>query len=151
MPSDPFSKRGSAQIMAKKKTAARPSKRTEDRRSSPRKAYAQQILAANDGKARGLISSDLSPLGMRVEPDDSLALGDELRLALYGNSRLPPVLVEAVVAREDGDEGWMLQFRDIGEETAAQLTQLIDSLPDIDAPVSPGVLVSEILERREDG
>lgn len=137
--------------MAKKKTAARSRRRTEDRRSSPRKAYAQQILAANSGKARGLISSDLSPLGMRVEPDDSLALGDQLKLALHGNTRLPPVLVEAVVARDDGDEGWMLQFHDVSEETAAQLTQLVDSLPEIDGPVSPSALVSEILERREDG
>jgi hypothetical protein len=137
--------------VAKKRTAARSRKRKEDRRSSPRKAYAQQILAANNGKARGLISSDLSPLGMRVEPDDSLALGDQLKLALYGNTRLPPVLVEAVVARDDGDEGWMLQFHDLSEETAFQLTQLVDSLPDIDGPASPGVLVSEILERREDG
>jgi hypothetical protein len=88
---------------------------------------------------------------MRVEPDDSLALGDELRLALYGHTRLPPVLLNAVVARDDGDEGWMLQFRDVSDATAAELTQLIDSLPDIDAPVSPGLLVSEILERHEDG
>jgi hypothetical protein len=45
----------------------------------------------------------------------------------------------------------MLQFHDISEATATKLAQLIDSLPDIDTPVSPGVLVSEILERYEDG
>ena len=137
--------------MAHEKTAAQTSQPSEDRRSSPRKAFTQQIPVANSGKARGLISTDLSPRGMRVEPDDSLALGDELKLALYGHTRLPPVLLNAVVARDDGDEGWMLQFRDISDATAVELTQLIDSLPDIDAPVSPGVLVSEILERYEDG
>ena len=76
-----------------------------ERRSSPRKSYPHQILISTEGKAQGLIASDLSAGGMRVEACDTLQLGDELKLALYNDSRRPPVVVRAIVARDDRENG----------------------------------------------
>jgi hypothetical protein len=120
-----------------------------ERRSTPRKAYPHQILVSAEGKPRGLVASDLSAGGMRVLPDDSIQLGDELKLALYSDASRPPVVVRALVARDDGDQGWMLRFRDLREPTATNLAMLLASLPDVGESVDASSLVSEILERVE--
>jgi len=90
---------------------------------------------------------------MRVEASDTLQLGDELKLALYNDSRRPPVVVRALVARDDGENGWMLRFHDLDARTAGNLALLLDSLPEIGegAGVDASGLVSEILERTEAG
>jgi hypothetical protein len=125
--------------------------RGAERRSSPRKAYPHQILVSTEGKARGLVANDLSARGMRIEASDLLQLGDELKLALYCDSRRPPVVVHALVARDDGENGWMLLFKDINDHTATNLALLLDSLPDVGDGdgVDASGLVSEILERAE--
>jgi hypothetical protein len=124
-----------------------------ERRSAPRKAYPHQILVSTEaeGKSRGLIANDLSAGGMRVEASDLLQLGDELKLALYCDSRRPPVVVHALVTRDDGENGWMLMFHDVNDHTATNLALLLDSLPEVGEGegVDASGLVSEILERAE--
>jgi hypothetical protein len=124
-----------------------------ERRSSPRKAYPHQILIATEDKAQGLVASDLSAGGMRVEACETLQLGDELKLALYNDSRRPPVVVRALVARDDGENGWMLQFHDLDDHTSANLALLLDSLPEVGEgeAIDASGLFSEILERAEAG
>jgi hypothetical protein len=118
-----------------------------EKRASPRKAYREKILASNENEARALIVIDLSAGGMRIRRDPWLALGDEFTIVLYGPAHLSPLLLKTVVARDDGDRGWMLQFCDVNEARAAKLARLLDSLPDLDGEAGPGVVVSEIVGR----
>ena len=129
------------------KTRTSPPPRRE-RRSAPRKAFPREVRASPGHKSSGLVATDISAGGMRVGPNDVLELGDELSLALHdpeGNG----VRVQAVVARDDGDQGWMLQFHDISAETAARLEALIGSLPDLDESSCRGVVISEILRHEQ--
>ncbi len=120
---------------------------------SPRKLFARHVLAGLDGDSMTLIGRDLSSRGMRVKPDPGLRLGAELKLALYGRAGIPPVAIRAVVYRDNGDAGWYLRFRTVSKASEARLEKLMESLPLMtskppDSAERPGVVVSEVLERR---
>ena len=123
-----------------------------DQRSGPRKLFPRRVLAAAGGGTQVLIGRDLSAGGMRVRPVPGLQLGDEFKLALYGNGDQPALMFKAVVGRDDGWDGLVLHFRDVGASVAAKLERLVESLPAArtakgpDAR-APGVVVSEIIER----
>jgi hypothetical protein len=124
----------------------------EDQRSSPRKLFPRRVLAVAGGGTQVLIGRDLSAGGMRVRPVPGLQLGDEFKLALYGNGDQPALVLKAVVGRDDGWDGLVLKFRDVGAEVAAKLERLVESLPVARASKgagarAPGVVVSEIIER----
>lgn len=124
-----------------------------DQRSGPRKLFPRRVLATAGGGTQVLIGRDLSEGGMRVRPVPGLQLGDEFKLALYGNDGEPTLVLKAVVSRDDGWDGLVLQFRDVGPSAAAKLARLVESLPAARATKGrgarePGVVVSEIVERR---
>jgi hypothetical protein len=125
----------------------------EDQRASPRKLFPRRVLAAADGGTQVLIGRDLSVGGMRVRPVPGLHLGDEFKLALYGNGEQPALVLKAVVGRDDGWDGLVLHFRDVGASLAAKLERLVESLPAARTTQgpgarAPGVVVSEIIEHR---
>jgi len=124
-----------------------------DPRSGPRKLFPRRVLAAAGGGTQVLIGRDLSAGGMRVRPIPGLQLGDEFKLVLYGNGEQPALMLKAVVGRDDGWEGLVLHFRDVGEAVAAKLERLVKSLPatrETKGPGAraPGVVVSEIIEHQ---
>ena len=57
---------------------------------------------------------------------------------------------QAVVARDDGAAGLFLRFREISKTATANLDKLLASLPIVETkpPDGPGVVVSEVIERR---
>jgi hypothetical protein len=123
-----------------------------DPRSGPRKLFPRRVLAAAGGGTQVMIGRDLSAGGMRVRPVPGLRLGDEFKLALYGNDEQHALVLKAVVTRDDGWDGLVLQFRDVGAAVAAKLERLVKSLPATRATKgpgarAPGVVVSEIVER----
>jgi len=123
-----------------------------DQRSSPRKLFTRRVLASAGGGTHVLIGRDLSAGGMRVRPVPGLRVGDEFKLALYGHGGDPALVLKAVVSRDDGWNGLVLQFRDVGPSAAAKLELLVTSLPAARATKgrggrAPGVVVSEIVER----
>lgn len=124
-----------------------------EQRSGPRKLFARRVLAAAAGGTQVLIGRDLSAGGMRVRPVPGLQLGDKLKLVLYGNGKQSSLVLKAVVIRDDGWDGLVLQFRDVGASMAAELERLVGSLPATltakgAGERAPGVVVSEIIERR---
>jgi hypothetical protein len=124
-----------------------------DQRSGPRKLFPRRVLAAAGGGTQALIGRDLSAGGMRVRPVPGLQLGDEFKLALYGNGEQPALVLRAVVGRDDGWDGLVLHFRDVGASVAAELERLVESLPAARATKgaggrAPGVVVSEIIEHQ---
>jgi hypothetical protein len=120
----------------------------EDRRG-PRKLFAGRVAAARPGEARVMIGRDLSVGGMRVRPIEGLRVGDEFELALYGDGGA--LVLEAVVSRDDGWDGMVLQFQCVTPTTRTRLERMVESLPagrpgkGVGAR-APGLLVSEILE-----
>ncbi len=116
-----------------------------ERRGAPRAVFERSVLAAGRGGAHVLIGRDLSSGGMRVAPDPSLGLGDSFNLVIHAPGRRPTV-VRAVVARDDGDAGWLLRF-DGGSAALAEIVAALPSLPGAaaDAPDQPNVVVSEVL------
>jgi hypothetical protein len=127
----------------------------KDRRRAPRKAFSRRVLAGGAGISHVLIGRDLSAGGMRVAPDPSLRVGATLMLALHGRPGLPAVVVQAVVARSDGTDGLVLRFDALRPAAAERLAALVESLPSLPdkgsgaTRATPGVVVSEVLERRK--
>ena len=114
-----------------------------------RQSYKRSVLAAANGATRVLIGRDLSKGGMRVEPHPSLVVGDELKLVIYGNSRRQPLAAKALVARDDGEDGCVLHFKDLSPQASAKLEKLMASLPSLrsthpDARIN--VVAAEVVE-----
>lgn len=127
-----------------------------ERREEPRGQYSKRIIASvRDAMHRILIGRDLSAIGMRIEPHEDLTIGDRLRVAIYDASRATPLVVEAVVDRDDGIEGLALRFDGLDAMMARQLEELVASLPPVECLAdgetgAMGTVVSEILEGDED-
>jgi len=122
-------------------------------RTSVRKPYPKAVLATSEGGATPLLGRDVSMGGMRVAPTHGLTLGDELKLVLYGPPGLAPAVVVAEVARDDGEQGWVLHFRDPGAEGRAALEAVVQALPAVASTTEGGdglspVVVSEVIEQR---
>jgi len=117
-----------------------------DRRKRPRRIYNRQILGGTEGIARVLIGRDISTRGMRVERGALFELGHEIKLAIYGGMGVSPVLLKAVVERDDGDAGWFLQFAELSEAVESDLTELLESLPPIGTADGAGSILTEVLE-----
>ena len=123
-----------------------------ERRESPRHTIDRRIIALGVEAARVLIGRDISLGGMRVEPNESIDVGDALRIALHVRARQEPLVVEAVVDRDDGDEGMLLRFEELPEQEKTYLQKMVNFLPILAArggDEGSGVIVSEILERTD--
>lgn len=123
-----------------------------DRRRRARHAYDHRVVALVEQATRVLLGRDISTGGMRVDPHPSLSVGDRLELALHAGARSEPVVVDAVVQRDDGDRGLVLRFDGDEEPVARALESVIAHLPVIAGTggdeSGSAVIVSEIIERR---
>jgi hypothetical protein len=114
-----------------------------ERRVFPRGRYSQLVLAREGGTVHSLIGRDLSLGGMRVAASAELRAGNRLQLLIYGSAGVLPVMVEAKVVRDDGDEGAGLSFDALDVESRKHLLEIVDSLDVLDSP--SGTVVSEIV------
>jgi hypothetical protein len=151
---DIMSHHGSGAELRPRRAAHRVDAPNDDRRDSPRKRFTGRVVAAGAGISHMLIGRDLSSGGMRVRPEPDLEVGDEIKLAVYGRPGRPAIMLKAVVSRDDGEDGLVLRFRDVPTSIAARLEQIVSELPTLPveeragSPTGPGVVVSEILDRR---
>jgi hypothetical protein len=122
-----------------------------DERRGPRKLFAGRVVAAGRGDSCVMIGRDLSVGGMRVRPIQGLQVGDEFKLALYDDGDTAAMVIGAVVVRDDGWHGLVLQFQPMSPSIRRRLEELVESLP-VTRPQAgvrsraSGVLISEILE-----
>ena len=72
---------------------------------------------------------DLSRHGLRLDPHPALVPSAQIRLSLPTNDGGDPVVVGALVARDDGELGVALHFEWVDDE--ARLGELVESLPAI--------------------
>jgi len=117
-----------------------------DRRGSPRRLYNRQLLGGSEGIARVLIARDISIGGMRVEREARFALGDELKISIYGGVGVSPVLLKAVVERDDGVDGWFLRFAPLSPAVEHDLSILMESLAPLELSAGTGHIITEVLD-----
>ncbi len=104
-----------------------------ERRNRPRAVYGRRVIAeAAAAMHRMLLGRDLAVGGMRVDAHPDLKVGARLRLALYDPAREAPLVVDAVVARDDGARGVGLQFLAVTPDVASRLEQLVATLPPVE-------------------
>jgi hypothetical protein len=122
----------------------------DDRRGQPRHIFTRRVVILRKDTARVLIGRDLSPGGMRTDPNPNLELGDELSVALPLRVDHVPLVVKARVIRDDAERGLVLQFVDLSEQHAAFIKQHATLLPICNSPYAEEeparVIVSEILD-----
>ena len=104
-------------------------------RSAPRRhrrvEYTRKVTALLGAGEHAILARDLSIEGMRSEPLPELPIGTALELALYGSSGAEPILVRAVVARDDGPRGTVFRFEPLPAGERARLAGIIAGAPEI--------------------
>jgi c-di-GMP-binding flagellar brake protein YcgR len=110
--------------------AAAPPRRKK--RLNARARYHKQVTAVEGGDAYMILCLDLSVGGMRVEPVEGLCMGAKLNLAIQLNGPQEPVMVEATVVRDDGENGLALRFDWIASEAKRHIERLLATLPAIE-------------------
>ena len=116
-----------------------------------RTPYSREVTALLGGSQSVILGRDLSVAGMRAERIPELAVGTELELAIYGTAGAEPVLVKAVVARDDGDLGTVFHFTGMPEWERPRLETIVNAESEIrslsgDAAGDP-VVVTRARER----
>jgi hypothetical protein len=96
-----------------------------ERRQDPRVPYEERVVALGEEAARIIVGRDLSLGGMRIEACDAIGLGDVLRLALHYGTEHEPLIVLATAQRDDGEDGTLLSFLDLGATQRQQLERII--------------------------
>ncbi len=127
------------------------SERRRPARVNKRAAYDRKITAMDGGSGYMLMCRDISVGGMRIEPVEGLVVGSRLELAVQLSPREEPFLVDAVVLRDDGEQGLALQFAWIAPEDQLRVHELLEKLPSIEGlqPDSQqqGTFLAQRLER----
>ncbi len=118
-----------------------------ERRGETRHQFDHTVVSLEEQAARVLMGRDLSRRGMRVSPNPRLLVGMRLRLAVHPETREAPLILKAIVDRDDGERGLMLRFEGLSEEANRYLEYVIHALPlVIDDDDDEGCLVTELLE-----
>jgi hypothetical protein len=116
---------------AKAETAPR-----DERRRHPRWEYGRSVgildFEASDGTQTAL-GHDLSLEGVRIVDHSGPEVGSEVTLALYGGSREEPVVIEATVLRDDGEEGLALVFKSISDSQRRELERILAGRPPLES------------------
>lgn len=133
---------------------AKPAKTEEplERREAPRQNLEEHVVTVSDEATRVLLCRDISLGGMRVEPNDSLVPGDDLLVAVHVGARSEPMVVNAKVARDDGEKGLILKFYDLSKESEGCLNKMVSKVSNLgsgtDQASNQNVIISKIVERR---
>ena len=101
------------------------------RRMNARRAYRRQVRAVDGTDSYMILCLDLSVGGMKIEPIEGLGLDAKLALAVQLSAREEPVLVEATVVRDDGEQGLALRFDWMAPESRRKIERLVETLPAI--------------------
>jgi hypothetical protein len=97
------------------------------KRTNLRTPYMRKVTALHGGSQSVILGRDLSIAGMRAEHIPDLAVGTELELAIYGGAGAEPVLVKAVVARDDGELGTVFHFAGMPEWDRPRLEAIVNA------------------------
>jgi hypothetical protein len=102
------------------------------RRVNRRAKYRRQVRALEGADSYMILCLDISVGGMRVEPIEGLGVGSKLNLAIQLASPEEPLMVEATVVRDDGENGLALRFDWLAPESVRRIQRLLMTLPAIE-------------------
>lgn len=126
----------------------------DERRRDPRIPYDRRVVALGEEAARVLVGRDLSQGGMRIAANDTVDVGDTLRVALHCGTHFEPLIVLATARRDDGCAGIVLEFKDLSDGQREHLEKIIASSSPIQAADDEdfnartgSVVMGEMLER----
>ena len=105
--------------------------RPRHERFNRRITYTRRVTALLGGGEYIILGRDLSIEGMRSEPLPEFPVGTALELAIYGPSGAEPVLVQAVVSRDDGPLGTVFRFKSMAPGDHPRLEAIIARKPEI--------------------
>jgi hypothetical protein len=117
-----------------------------ERRRGPRVVYESEVVAMHGG-VTVLLGRDLSREGLRVEAHPLLAVGERVRVSVAVNEE-GPLILGAVVDRDDGPNGVVLRFDSLDEEARPRLESLIHAFPTVESLGPPGdeaILLTEVV------
>jgi len=97
------------------------------KRTNLRTPYMRKVTALHGDSQFVILGRDLSIAGMRAVQIPGLPVGMELELAIYGAAGAEPVLVKAVVARDDGDLGTVFHFTEMAEWELPRLEAIVNA------------------------
>jgi hypothetical protein len=112
---------------------------TAGHRRGPRRMFRGEVVALApdvDRVIHTLVGRDLSRDGLRVEAHPLIALGDQIRVGLYDaydDSTGEPMVVNAVVARDDGLRGLWLRFEATDATTLEKIELHMKTLTPIES------------------
>ena len=121
---------------------------TRKRRKNARAKFRKQVTAVEGGDSYMILCLDISVGGMRIEPVEGLGMGAKLDLAIQLSAREEPVMVEATVVRDDGENGLALRFDWVAPESKRRIERLLQTLPAIEALHAEARRVGTILAQR---
>lgn len=127
---EPEPPRQAAPEIAPEAPPARPAEPPHPR-ANRRIIYTRRVQALLGGGEYIILGRDLSIAGMRTEPLPEFPIGTRLELAIYGSSGAEPVLVQAVVSRDDGPLGTIFRFGSIPPGERKRLESIIAKGPEI--------------------
>jgi hypothetical protein len=149
----PVHARSEIHVELKPFEAAASDAKAQERRDRTRGRFESAVRVQDKNKSGPfvLIGRDLSAGGMRIERNGSIRLGDRFRIALHGPNSAEPLVIEAQVARDDGDDGFGLIFDRVDRETAFELEKIVACLPDVESLEDGevrglGAILSEIMD-----
>ena len=79
------------------------------------------------------LGRDLSIGGVRIVEHSGLEVGEKVTLALYSGAREEPIVVEAEVSRDDGENGVALVFDSLSDSQKRALEKLCSGLSPLEA------------------
>ena len=130
-PGDPAASAGAQESPAQAEDAPGAAPQRRPRWEYPRRV---DVLNFDDMDAtQTALGRDLSIGGVRIVEHEGLELGEEVTLALYAGQRDEPVVMEATVARDDGENGMALIFNAVSESQERALEKLCSGLSPLES------------------
>ena len=104
----------------------------KDRRVDPRASLSGKQITLLDEESGIVFGRDLSRRGVRIEHRAGISVGTTLSLAIPGLHREEPLLIRAIVSRDDGPDGLAVLFYEAGPEDLDRLDRIVAALPPIE-------------------
>ncbi len=101
-------------------------------RVNRRGKYRKQVRALEGADSYMILCLDISVGGMRIEPVEGLTVGAKLNLAIQLVSPEEPLMVEATVVRDDGENGLALRYDWLEPDAMRRIERLVVTLPSIE-------------------
>ena len=130
-----------------------------DRRQHTRHLYQRRMALLGGAGVKVpqvMFGRDLSVNGLRIERHQGLRVGMRIAVALYGDARTEPIVVQADVVSDNDNRGLGLKFHRVTQEQRRRLDGFVADLPPLEEICSSSgesgpIVMSKLLSSTSDG